>query len=45
MSETIANGTRREIDGRPSVYYDGYWIKWYDPPGTPRRPVPASSRP
>jgi hypothetical protein len=32
MSETIANGTRREIDGRPSVYYDGYWVKWYDPP-------------
>ncbi len=32
MPDTIANGTRREIDGRPSVYYDGYWIKWYDPP-------------
>jgi hypothetical protein len=32
MPETIANGTRREIDGRPCVYYDGYWIKWYDPP-------------
>jgi len=32
MPESIANGTRREIDGRPSVFYDGYWIKWYDPP-------------
>lgn len=32
MSETIANGTRRDIDGRPCVYYDGYWVKWYDPP-------------
>jgi hypothetical protein len=32
MSETIANGTRRDIDGRPYVYYDGYWIKWYEPP-------------
>ncbi len=32
MLESIANGTRREIDGRPSVFYDGYWIKWYDPP-------------
>jgi hypothetical protein len=26
------NGTRREIDGETRVYYDGYWIKHYDPP-------------
>lgn len=32
MSETIANGTRCEIDGRVCVYYDGYWIKCYEPP-------------
>lgn len=32
MTETIANGTRRDIDDRPCIYYDGYWIKWYDPP-------------
>jgi hypothetical protein len=32
MSETPCNGTRREIDGEMRVYYDGYWIKHYDPP-------------
>jgi hypothetical protein len=32
MSETPTNGTRREIDGEVRVYYDGYWIKHYDPP-------------
>ncbi len=32
MSETPANGTRRDIDGEMRVYYDGYWIKHYDPP-------------
>lgn len=30
MTEEIANGTKREIDGKPSVYYDGYWIRHYD---------------
>ncbi len=25
------NGTRREIDGKPCVFYEGYWIKHYDP--------------
>ena len=29
--EQIANGTTREIDGKSCVYYDGYWIKRYDP--------------
>lgn len=32
MSETPANGTRREIDGELRVFYDGYWIKHYEPP-------------
>jgi hypothetical protein len=32
MSESIANGTRREIDGELRVYYDGYWIKHCAPP-------------
>jgi hypothetical protein len=32
MSETPANGTRREIEGELRVYYDGYWIKHYQPP-------------
>ena len=32
MQEPIQNGTRREIDGVPCVYYDGYWIKCYAPP-------------
>lgn len=32
MSESIPNGTRREIDGELRVYYDGYWIKHYAPP-------------
>jgi hypothetical protein len=32
MSETPTNGTRREIEGEVRVYYDGYWIKHYDPP-------------
>jgi hypothetical protein len=32
MPETIDNGTRQEIDGNLCVYYDGYWIKCYEPP-------------
>lgn len=28
----ISNGTLREIDGKPSIYYDGYWIRHYPPP-------------
>lgn len=32
MSESIPGGTRRLIDGRPCVYYEGYWIKCYEPP-------------
>ncbi len=29
--ENIPNGTARDIDGKPCVFYDGYWIKRYDP--------------
>ncbi|MCL2160567.1 MAG: hypothetical protein FWH56_01565 [Betaproteobacteria bacterium] len=28
----IPNGTLRIVDGIKRVYYDGYWIKAYDPP-------------
>lgn len=27
-----ANGTLREIDGKPCIHYDGYWIRHYPPP-------------
>jgi len=26
------NGTQKEINGVPSIYYDGYWIRYYEPP-------------
>jgi hypothetical protein len=26
------NGTRRTLFGKPCVYYDGYWIRYYAPP-------------
>jgi hypothetical protein len=29
-NEEITNGTVRTIDGRPCVYYDGYWVRWYE---------------
>lgn len=32
MSEQVENGTQRDIDGVPCVFYDGYWIKRYAPP-------------
>jgi hypothetical protein len=32
MDSAIATGTKRMIDGRWRVYYDGYWIKLYEPP-------------
>ena len=35
MDSELPNGTERSIDGRPRVYYDGYWIKAY--------PVPADT--
>ena len=32
MQEPLANGAKREIDGDTRIYYDGYWIKYYEPP-------------
>lgn len=32
MNETIENGIRKKINDVTSVYYDGYWIKCYEPP-------------
>ena len=32
MNETIENGLRKKINGVTSVYYEGYWIKCYEPP-------------
>jgi hypothetical protein len=32
MRDRVNNGTKREIGGKLCVYYEGYWIKWYDPP-------------
>lgn len=32
MSDAIADGTERSIDGRFRVFYDGYWIKSYPVP-------------
>ena len=32
MSDRVQNGSRRNIDGKPCVFFDGYWIKWYEPP-------------
>lgn len=32
MTQDIPDGTLREIDGVPQVYYDGYWIQRYEPP-------------
>lgn len=32
MSEPLENGIRKVIDGVTRVYYEGYWIKCYDPP-------------
>jgi hypothetical protein len=32
MTQDIENGTIAEIDGRSCIYYDGYWIKRYEPP-------------
>jgi hypothetical protein len=32
MNDALRNGTQRVIDGVRRVFYDGYWIKAYDPP-------------
>ncbi len=31
-SASTANGTVREIDGKQKIYFDGYWIRYYEPP-------------
>ena len=32
MTQIHANGQHQTIDGVDKVYYDGYWIKYYEPP-------------
>ncbi len=32
MLKEVDNGTIREIDGEARVYYEGYWIRYYDVP-------------
>lgn len=32
MLDEIANGTVRNIDGEDRIFYDGYWIRYYDIP-------------
>lgn len=32
MEATVLNGTKKTIEGKPRVYYDGYWIKAYEVP-------------
>ncbi len=32
MSEVVENGACKNIDGVKKVYYEGYWIKHYEPP-------------
>jgi hypothetical protein len=32
MKESFGNGSRKKINGVTNVYYEGYWIKCYEPP-------------
>lgn len=32
MTQQIKNGDRTKRDGKECVFYDGYWIRWYEPP-------------
>ncbi len=32
MKANIENGTKQQVKGIESVYYDGYWIRYYEPP-------------
>ena len=32
MSKQVKNGTRKEFGGKPCIYFDGYWIRYYAPP-------------
>ena len=30
MNENIPNGTKKIVDGKPSIYFDGYWVRCYE---------------
>ena len=30
MADKISNGTKKTINGKPCIYYDGYWIRRYE---------------
>lgn len=32
MVDELQNGTRREIDGKLRIFYEGYWVRAYKPP-------------
>ena len=32
VTRQIRNGARKDINGKPHVYYDQYWIRYYPPP-------------
>jgi len=32
MTEPPENGMIADVDGQRCVFYDGYWIKYYEPP-------------
>ncbi len=32
MTEEFKNGTLHDFDGKPCIYYDGYWIRYYEVP-------------
>jgi len=32
MNEAVKDGTLNVLDGKPVIFYDGYWIRYYAPP-------------
>jgi hypothetical protein len=48
MSTEVPYGTKRIIDGRVRIFYDGYWVRAYDPPAdtlsTKKRLIEALTR-
>jgi hypothetical protein len=32
LAEAQPNGTIAEVEGRTCIFYDGYWIRYYEPP-------------
>lgn len=32
MNDAVKDGTLNVIDGKPVIFYDGYWIRYYAPP-------------